>query len=140
MTPTTDEESGFSLAEVLVAITLAGILLAVLAPLVIGTVVATGKMTTIASATQLAAAGTDVTRASLRSGTANCASLVSAGPAKQTSTDQRGVQMRRTVTVTGACTSRSTATVDVQVVVVGSGGLFKDGQRLATTSTKVYVP
>lgn len=140
MDATPDDESGFSLAEVLVAITLAGILLAVLAPLVIGTVVATGKMTTIASATQIAAAGTDVTRASLNAGASSCTSLVSAGPATTESTDQRGVQMRRTVTVTGSCVARSTATVDVTVEVVGNGGLFKNGQSLATTTTTVYVP
>ncbi len=140
MDPTTDEESGFSLAEVLVAITLAGILLAVLAPLVIGTVVATGKMTTIASATQVAAAGTDVTRASLRTGTSACSTLVSAGATNTDSIDQRGVKIRRTVTVTGACTSQSTATVKVKVVVVGNGGMFKDGQSLATTTTTVYIP
>jgi prepilin-type N-terminal cleavage/methylation domain-containing protein len=133
-----DDQSGFTLAEVVVAITLAGILLAVLAPLIIGTVMATTKMTTIASATQVAAAGTDVSRGGIEKG--SCAALVAAGPTVSDSTDQRGVSMRRTVTVTGSCTSKTTATVSVQVVANGSTALFDSGQVLASTTTRVFVP
>jgi|GEM_PF-3475549 len=136
-----NRDAGFSMVEVVVALTLAGILLAVLAPLVIGTVVATGKMTTIASATQVAAAGTDGARSQLTAGgPTSCASLVSASPGLTTSTDQRGVTMRRAVTVTGACTAKSVATVVVRVSAVGTSGLFRDGTVLASTKTRVFLP
>jgi prepilin-type N-terminal cleavage/methylation domain-containing protein len=138
MEDTQDEQSGFTLAEVVVAITLAGILLAVLAPLIIGTVMATAKMTSIASATQVAAAGNDVARAGIENGT--CAALLAAGPATSSSTDQRGVTMQRTVTVTGPCTSKKTATVTVEVTASSTTTLFTAGQTLASTSTRVYVP
>lgn len=135
------DETGFSMIEVVVALTLAGILLAVLAPLVIGTVVATGKMTTISSATQVAAAGNDAARAQLNAGgLTSCTSLVSGSPGLTTSTDQRGVTMRRAVTVTGACTAKSVATVVVRVTAEGDSGLFRDGTELASTRTRVYLP
>lgn len=133
-----DAQSGFTLAEVVVAITLAGILLAVLAPLIIGTVTATAKMTSIASATQIAAAGNDVSRAGIENGT--CPALVAASPAVSSSTDQRGVTMKRTVTVSGTCTAKQTVVVTVVVAASGTTALFKDGQTLSSTSTRVYVP
>ena len=93
------------------------------------------------SATQVAAAGNDAARAQLTTGGASeCTNLVAAPPSESSSTDQRGVTMRRVVTVTGACTSRSTANVEVRVTVVGDSGLFRDGAELASTATRVYIP
>lgn len=136
MTDHQEGDAGFGMVEIIVSMMMLAILAVVLAPVIIGGVRATAKMSTIATATQLVNDGLETQRASL--GTGGCPSTA---PPATTTTDARGVQLTREISFPNlsACATTGLLDVTVRVSTAAQTPLFPAGRVLSSADTKVYV-
>jgi len=130
------DDAGFGIVEIIVSMLMLAILAVVLAPVIIGGVRATAKMSTIATATQLVNDGLESQRAALVAG--GCPATA---PAATTTTDARGVQLTREILFPNlsACAATGLLDVTVRVSTVKQTPLFPAGKVLSSADTKVYV-
>ena len=132
----TDSDAGFGIVEIIVSMLMLAIIAIALAPVIIGGVRSTAKMSTIATATQLVNDGLETQRASL----STCPAVnPSVPPAVK---DARGIALQRSIVYTdlSGCLTERLVTVEVSVSTVAATSLFPAGKVLATATTKVYIP
>jgi len=136
MSEASQDDAGFGIVEIIVSMLMLAILAVVLAPVIIGGVRATAKMSTIATATQLVNDGLESQRAALVAG--GCPATASAAT---TTTDARGVQLTREILFPNlsACAATGLLDVTVRVSTVKQTPLFPAGKVLSSADTKVYV-
>lgn len=130
------DDAGFGMVEIIVSMMMLALLAVVLAPVIIGGVRATAKMSTIATATQLVNDGLESQRASL--GTNGCPAVA---PPTTTTTDARGVRLTREIVFPNLATCATTGLLDVTVRVstAAQTSLFPAGRVLSSADTKVFV-
>ena len=131
----TESDAGFGIVEIIVSMLMLAIIAIALAPVIIGGVRSTAKMSTIATATQLVNEGLETQRAAL-------IACPSSSPATSpATTDARGIALIRTITYTNltTCATSHLLTVEVKVSTVGANALFPSSKVLATATTTVYI-
>lgn len=130
------DDAGFGIVEIIVSMLMLAILAVVLAPVIIGGVRATAKMSTIATATQLVNDGLETQRAALV--TSGC---LAATPPPVTTTDARGVQLTLEILIPNrsGCGSSGLVDVTVRVTTATQTPFFPAGKVLSSADTKVYV-
>lgn len=133
---TDEQDAGFGIVEVIVSMVMFALLALALAPVLIGGVKASIKMTSIATATQFVNEGLEATRTSLTS----CPASPPA-PQVTTTTDSRDVELRRTITVApdGDCTATKRVVINVKVAAVDNTPQFRSDQVISSARTVVFV-
>ena len=121
----TESDEGFGIVEIIVSMLMLAIIAIALAPVIIGGVRSTAKMSTIATATQLVNEGLEVQRAALTT----CPS--GNPPPAPATTDARGIALSRSITYTdlAGCATSRLVTVDVKVSTLVATALFPAGDR-----------
>lgn len=129
-----NREDGFGIIEVIVSMVIFALLALALAPVLLGGVKASIKMTSIATATQFVNQGLEAARGTVTS----CAP---ATPPTSDLTDSRGVLLRRTTTVTPdpGCATNKLVQVQVVVKAVTATSQFSANQTISSARTVVYV-
>lgn len=126
-----DRDEGFGLVEIIVSMALLGILLLAVAPLFMGGLRVTAKMTTIATATQLVNHDIDTARA-------DPGNLPAVGSCRTDESDD-GRDVRLGTTTCSFVGSRPTlARVTSTVTALDTNSFFTAGQELATATTEIY--
>lgn len=134
-----DDDAGFGLVEIIIAMTIFALLAMAIAPVLLGGVQASVKMASMATATQLVNDGLEQARFGLPKGTA-CPSP-SAPATVLSATDSRGVAFERRTTVRPdtACDTKRRALVSVEVVATQDSALYRAGQVVAEARTVVFL-
>ena len=132
----TESDEGFGIVEIIVSMLMLAILAIVLAPVIIGGVQSTAKMSTIATATQLVNEGLETQRASVGAG--GCPATE---PPPVQTIDARGVALTKEVLFPklAACASTGLLDVTVRVSTVSKTTLFPAGKVLSTADTLVFI-
>ena len=131
----TESDAGFGIVEIIVSMLMLAIIAIALAPVIIGGVRSTAKMSTVATATQMVNDGLETQRTSLGAcPTGNPA----ATPADR---DARKIALQRIITYPNLanCATTGLLTVEIEVSTVAATALFPAGKVLATATTLVYV-
>ena len=133
----TDSDAGFGIVEIIVSMLMLAIIAIALAPVIIGGVRSTAKMSTLATATQMVNDGLETQRASLGA----CPDPMNP-PAALAATDARKIALQGSITYpNGAtCVRPYLLTVEISVSTVAATALFPAGKVLATATTLVYIP
>lgn len=133
-------DAGVGVVEVVVAMSLAVLLVSWVAPGLTTAVMTSARMAAVAAANQHVAAALDGARAEL---TANCAGVLGA-PAPTTPVvkqddrpDGRAGTVRVRTELTGDCDSGDPVLVTVTATTLGATGYLADGRVLATATTRV---
>ena len=135
------QSEGFGLVEVIVSMVLFAILMAALAPLIIKSVQTTARMTSVATANQLVIDGVDTLRVEVNGSAANCAAVKSTDEGVITSLheDERGIQLTRTIELSGSCALEDLATIHAKVTATSDSLFFRQGQLLSEASQQIYI-
>lgn len=135
-----DDDDGFGLVEIIIAITLLGILFAAMAPVVLASLSATERMATVASANQAADSSITETRRLLGT-TAGCQAWIDNPPAATEAVDERGRTLGVQVAVDSAATCDAGSLVGFTVIVTALDDTyhFAAGRELSQASSKVLV-
>lgn len=134
------KDDGFGLVEVIIAITLLGLLLAAIAPVVLASLTTAAKMSTIASANQVAVSATAKARIELSTVT-GCQAWVDAPPPPVEARDDRGRKLLVTTTLdpAAACGPSRVAGFTISVTTAETSYHFDAGATLVETGSYVMV-
>lgn len=131
-----EQDAGFGIVEVIVAMVMFALLALALAPVLIGGIKASVKMTSIATATQFVNEGLESARVSL----SECPASPST-PDISSRTDSRDVELVRTITISpdGDCAITKRALIEVEVAAANDTPQFRSGQVVSSARTVVFI-